>query len=73
VTDATTWETVIVFVRVAVDVRVVVEEEVSAIARRGSRSAVERTEMRILNSREVYCVQNWKGRGMYVTEVRSRD
>jgi len=36
VTDATTWETVIVFVMVAVDVRVVVDE-VSAIARRGRR------------------------------------
>lgn len=35
-TDATTWETVTVFVNVAVDVRVVVDE-VSAIARRGSR------------------------------------
>jgi len=40
VTDATTWETVIVFVNVAVDVRVVVED-VSAIARRGKRRREE--------------------------------
>lgn len=39
-TDATTWETVIVRVRVAVEVRVVVEEE-SAAARRGRRRRAE--------------------------------
>ena len=47
VTDATTWETVIVRVRVAVDVRVVVDE--SATARRGRRRAVATAEKRILN------------------------
>lgn len=42
VTDATTWETVIVRVMVAVEVIVVVEEpEDCATARRGKRSSVE--------------------------------
>src|SRR6266487_5280433 len=48
VTDATTSETVIVRVRVAVDVRVVVVEE-SATARRGRKRAVATAEKRILN------------------------
>lgn len=39
-TDATTWETVIVRVIVAVEVRVVVED-VSATTRRGRRRSVE--------------------------------
>jgi hypothetical protein len=41
VTDATTWETVIVRVIVAVEVRVVVDEVDCAAARRGRRRRVE--------------------------------
>lgn len=48
-TDATIWETVMVLVRVCVDVRVVVNEVVDcATASRGRRRPVAIVEMRIL-------------------------
>lgn len=52
VTLATTWETVIVFVRVAVDVMVEVQEVVvvSARARSGSMAAESSVEILILYS-----------------------
>ncbi len=43
-----------VFVSVAVEVIVVVEEVVSAMASRGSKRAVASDEMRILSRRSVY-------------------
>lgn len=50
VTDATTSETVMVLVRVCVEVSVVVNDavEVSAMASRGSMSAAENVEKRML-------------------------
>jgi len=50
VTEAMTWETVIVLVSVAVEVMVVVEEVVSAMASRGKRRAADIVEMRILHN-----------------------
>lgn len=47
-TDATTWETVMVLVMVAVEVRVVVGPEVPAMARRGRRRAAVMVENCIL-------------------------
>lgn len=50
VTDATTSETVMVLVRVCVEVSVVVNDAVeeSAMASRGKRKAIKNVEMRIL-------------------------
>jgi hypothetical protein len=49
VTEAITFSTVTVFVSVAVEVIVVVDEVVPAMASRGRRRAVASDEMRILN------------------------
>jgi hypothetical protein len=55
VTEATTCETVIVLVRVCVEVRVVVAEEVeSAMASRGRRRVVANLEKRIVKESGIF-------------------
>lgn len=55
VTEATTCETVIVLVRVCVEVRVVVAEEVeSAMASSGRRRVVANVEKRILKDLSIF-------------------
>jgi hypothetical protein len=71
VTDATTWDTVIVRVRVAVDVRVVVEE--SATARRGRRRAVATAEKRILDVDSRVLCPDWKETQEGISGFRQRD